>query len=205
MKSLVIIGASGHGKVIADIALKSKYDNVIFLDDNNAINECAGIPVMGTTENILRYASCDFIVAIGDALIRQSIFEKLENNNCNIISLIHPKATISRRVKIEKGTVVMAGAVINSDTKIGRGCIVNTGASVDHDGIVDDFSHISVGAHVAGNVHIGLKTWIGAGAIVLNNLSICSNCTVGAGAVVIENLEKEGTYIGVPARRLMKG
>jgi len=81
---------------------------------------------------------------------------------------------------------------------------VNTGASVDHDGIIDDFVHISVGAHVAGNVHIGLKTWIGAGAIVLNNLSICDNCIVGAGAVVIKDLEEEGTYIGVPAKRLIK-
>ena len=85
-----------------------------------------------------------FIVAIGDALARQNIFEKLENIPCNIVSLIHPKAVVSRRVEIKKGTVVMAGAVINSDTKIGKGCIVNTGASVDHDGTVDDFVHISV-------------------------------------------------------------
>ena len=98
----------------------------------------------------------------------------------------------------------MAGAVINSDTKIGKGCIVNTGASVDHDGIVDDFVHISVGAHVAGTVRIGLKTWIGAGATVLNNLSICNNCMVGAGAVVIEDIDEKGTYIGVPAKRLIK-
>ena len=170
MKKLVIIGASGHGKVIADIALKNQYEEIVFLDDNRTITECAGFAVRGTTENIEKYLSWDFIVAIGDALARQNIFEKLENIPCNIVSLIHPKAVVSRRVEIKKGTVVMAGAVINSDTKIGKGCIVNTGASVDHDGTVDDFVHISVGAHVAGNVHIGLRTWIGAGAIVLNNL-----------------------------------
>ena len=204
LKKLVIIGASGHGKVIADIALKNQYDEIVFLDDDKTITECAGFAVRGTTENIEKYLSWDFIVAIGDALARQNIFEKLENIPCNIVSLIHPKAVVSRRVEIKKGTVVMAGAVINSDTKIGKGCIVNTGASVDHDGIVDDFVHISVGAHVAGNVHIGLRTWIGAGAIVLNNLSICNNCMVGAGAVVIEDLDEKGTYIGVPAKRLMK-
>lgn len=204
LKKLVIIGASGHGKVIADIALKNQYEEIVFLDDDKTITECAGFDVKGTTENIEEYLSWDFIVAIGDALARQSIFRKLENIPCNIVSLIHPNAVISRRVEIKKGTVIMAGAVINSDTKIGKGCIVNTGASVDHDGIVDDFVHISVGAHVAGTVRIGLKTWIGAGATVLNNLSICNNCMVGAGAVVIEDIDEKGTYIGVPAKRLIK-
>ena len=175
LKKLVIIGASGHGKVIADIALNNQYDEIVFLDDDKRVTECAGFAVKGTTENIEEYLSWDFIVAIGDALARQNVLKKLENIQCNIVSLIHPKAVVSRRVEIKMGTVVMAGAVINSDTKIGKGCIVNTGASVDHDGIIDDFVHISVGAHVAGNVHIGLKTWIGAGAIVLNNLSICDN------------------------------
>ena len=201
LKKLVIIGASGHGKVIADIALNNQYDEIVFLDDDKRVTECAGFAVKGTTENIEEYLSWDFIVAIGDALARQNVLKKLENIQCNIVSLIHPKAVVSRRVEIKMGTVVMA---INSDTKIGKGCIVNTGASVDHDGIIDDFVHISVGAHVAGNVHIGLKTWIGAGAIVLNNLSICDNCIVGAGAVVIKDLEEEGTYIGVPAKRLIK-
>ena len=204
LKKLVIIGASGHGKVIADIALNNQYDEIVFLDDDKRVTECAGFAVKGTTENIEEYLSWDFIVAIGDALARQNVLKKLENIQCNIVSLIHPKAVVSRKVEIKMGTVVMAGAVINSDTKIGKGCIVNTGASVDHDGIIDDFVHISVGAHVAGNVHIGLKTWIGAGAIVLNNLSICDNCIVGAGAVVIKDLEEEGTYIGVPAKRLIK-
>lgn len=204
LKKLVIIGASGHGKVIADIALKNQYDEIIFLDDDNTITECAGFSVKGSTEYIERYLSWDFIIAIGDALARQKIFNKLEDMSCNIVSLIHPKAVVSRRVDIQKGTVVMAGAVINSDTKIGKGCIVNTGSSVDHDGIVDDFVHISVGAHIAGNVHVGLSTWIGAGAIVLNNLSICNNCIVGAGTVVIKDLDEKGTYIGVPAKRLVK-
>lgn len=204
MKKLVIIGASGHGKVIADIALKNQYSKIVFLDDDKTITECAGFPVKGNTNNIGEYILWDFIIAIGNAQARQEIFEKLENMSCKIVSLIHPKAVVSRRVKIEKGTVVMAGAVINSDTIIGKGCIVNTGASVDHDGVIGDFVHISVGAHVAGNVHVGLSTWIGAGAIVLNNICICNNCMIGSGAVVIRNLDVSGTYIGVPAKRLIK-
>ena len=75
---------------------------------------------------------------------------------------------------------------------------------MDHDGVVEDFVHISVGAHVAGTVHIGLRTWIGAGAIILNNLNVCTDCMVGAGAVVIKNLDQAGTYVGVPAKQLVK-
>ena len=136
LRKLVIIGASGHGKVIADIALKNQYEEIIFLDDDNTIMECAGLPVKGTTKDIEKYLSWDFIVAIGEANVRKKIFDKLELKSCNIVSLIHPNAIISRRVQIEKGTVIMAGAIFNSDTKIGKGCIVNTGASVDHDGII---------------------------------------------------------------------
>lgn len=204
LRKLVIIGASGHGKVIADIALKNQYEEIIFLDDDNTIMECAGLPVKGTTKDIEKYLSWDFIVAIGEANVRKKIFDKLELKSCNIVSLIHPNAIISRRVQIEKGTVIMAGSIINSDTKIGKGCIVNTGASVDHDGIIQDFVHISVGAHVAGSVHVGLKTWVGAGAIVLNNLNICNECMIGAGAVVINDINIKGTYIGVPAKLLVK-
>lgn len=204
LKKLVIIGASGHGKVIADIALKKQYNEIIFLDDDDRIRECAGFPVKGTTIDIKKYSSWDFIIAIGNAMIRKKIFEKLEEMSCNIVSLIHPQAVVSRRVHVEIGTVIMAGAIINSDTKIGKGCIVNTGASIDHDGVIQDFTHISVGAHVAGNVRIGLMTWLGAGAIVLNNLSICNECIIGAGAVVIGNITKKGTYIGVPATLLVK-
>lgn len=204
LNRLVIIGASGHGKVIADIAVKCGYKDIVFLDDNENVKECAGFPVKGTTANVKEYQKWDFIVAIGDAVVRENIYKNLEKHSFKIVSLIHPDAVISRRVNIGKGTVVMAGAVINSDTTIGKGCIVNTGASVDHDGVVEDFVHISVGAHVAGTVHIGLRTWIGAGAIILNNLNVCTDCMVGAGAVVIKNLDQPGTYIGVPAKQLVK-
>lgn len=197
MKKLIIIGASGHGKVIADIAVKNNYDYIFFLDDNEEIIECAGFPVIGRT-NEASDIDGDKIVAIGNAEIRKRIQEKLEN----LVTLIHPTAVISRRVEIGEGTVVMAGAVVNSDVVIGKGCIINTGASVDHDCKIGDYSHVSVGAHVAGTVEIGNKTWIGAGATVINDISICSDCIVGAGAVVVENLDKQGTYVGIPAKEI---
>lgn len=194
MKRLIIIGAGGHGKVIADIAIRNGYTNIVFLDDDESLHECAGFPIIGKI-SLAKQFSDDKVVAIGKADIREKIQNTLET-----VTLIHPNATISRRVKIGKGSVIMAGAVINSDTRIGKGCIVNTGASIDHDCDIGDYTHISVGVHIAGTCRIGDKSFVGAGATIINNIDVCNNCTIGAGALVIKNIEESGTYIGVPAK-----
>lgn len=197
VKRLVIIGASGHGKVIADIAVRNGYENIVFLDDDEDVRECAGFPVIGKTCEA-RNIDGDKIVAIGNAKIRERIQKSIKG----IVTLIHPNAVIGRRVYIGNGTVIMAGAVINSDVAIGKGCIINTGASVDHDCKIGDFVHISVGAHVAGTCVIGERTWIGAGATVSNNVNICGDGMIGAGTVVIKDIDKPGTYVGSPARKI---
>lgn len=195
LKKLIIIGASGHGKVIADIAVKNGYEDIVFLDDDENVKECAGFPVVGKTTEA-KGMDGDKIVAIGNPKIRERIQEEVGR----VITLIHPNAVISRRVEIGEGSVIMAGAVINSDVVIGKGCIINTAASVDHDCRVGDYVHVSVGAHLSGTVEIGRRTWIGAGATVSNNVNICGDCMIGAGAVVIKDIDKPGTYVGVPAR-----
>jgi len=200
MKKLIIIGASGHGKVVADIALKSGYKDIAFLDDNTCVSECAGFPVIGRISDFKEQKDCDFIVAIGDSYTRNRIMSSLEDSS--IITLIHPDAVISRRVTIGKGTVVLAGAVINSDTVVGKGCIISTCASVDHDNSIEDYVHIAVGAHLCGTVRIGKYSWIGAGATISNNIDICEDSFVGAGAVVVKGIYEKGTYVGVPARKI---
>jgi len=196
LKKLAIIGASGHGKVIADIALRLEYDEIFFFDDNENVKECAGFPVAGKSTDAFN-VDYDKVVAIGNSKIREKIQSKIKT-----VTLIHPDAVISRRVKIGEGTVVMAGAVINSDAVIGKGCIINTGASVDHDCVIGDYSHISVGARIAGTVIIGKNTWVGAASVVSNNVNICDDCFIGAGAVVVKDINEEGTYVGVPVRKL---
>lgn len=196
MDKLVIIGASGHGKVAADIAEKMGYREIVFLDDNPNITQCAGFPVVGPV-SMAPELDGDKFVAIGNNAVRQRIQSQLKT-----VSLIHPNAIISRRVAVGEGCVIMAGAVINSDTVIEDGCIINTCASVDHDCTVGAFSHISVGAHIAGTVKIGEKVWIGAGATVLNNLSICEGTIIGAGAVVTKNINESGTYVGIPCKQI---
>ncbi len=198
MNKLIILGASGHGKVIADIAANVGYTDIVFLDDDITIKECSGFPVVGKT-SLAKSMAGDKIIAIGNASVRESIHRDIK-----LITLIHPNAVIGRNVEIGEGSVVMAGAVINPDTKIGKGCIINTASSVDHDCIINDYVHVAVGAHICGTVCIGEKVWIGAGAIIINNIEICDKCKIGAGTVVIDNIDKNGVYAGVPAR-LIRG
>lgn len=203
MNKLVIIGASGHGKVIADIAEKNGYTDIVFLDDNpHHAKLCGRYDVVGSSSQAEIYKNADFIVGIGNGKIRCKIQKELVEKDLNIVSLFHPSAVIAQDVKIDVGTVVMAGAVVNTCAEIGKGCIINTCASVDHDCCIGDFVHVSVGSHVAGTVTIKDNTWIGAGAIVSNNIEIVSDCMVGAGAVVVNDIKESGTYIGVPARKI---
>ena len=199
MRKLAVIGASGHGKVVADIAKKNGYNEIIFLDDDEYIHECGGFPVIGKSCEA-GMIEADIIVGIGNADIRKRIQESIPDEK--LTTLIHPDAVIAEDVVIGSGTVVMAGAVINTGARIGKGCIINTSSSVDHDCNVGDYVHIAVGAHLCGTVSVGNGTWVGAGVTVSNNVSICSNCMIGVGAVIVKNIDLAGTYIGVPARNI---
>lgn len=200
-KRLVIVGASGHGKVVYDIACATnKYSEILFLDDNDR-SASFGEKYYGRVERLSELINnCEIIVAIGNSKVREKIMNQY--SNADFATLIHPNAVISPSTKIGKGTVVMAGAVVNADSIIGNGVILNTCSSVDHDCIVGDYSHVSVGAHLCGTVKTGVHNWIGAGATVINNIDICSDCYIGAGAVVVKNIETLGTYVGVPARMI---
>lgn len=195
---LTIIGASGHGKVIADIARLCGYDELEFLDDDPSFITSAGIPVTGPSSDADKKENALF-VAVGNTPDRQRLMEASKGKN--IITLIHPNAVIAENSQIGEGSVVMAGAVINPFAVIGRGAIINTCSSVDHDCKIHDYVHIAVGAHVCGNVEIGNGTWIGAGSTIINNVKICDGCIIGAGAVVIKDIDEPGFYLGVPAKK----
>lgn len=200
-KSVIIIGKSGHGKVIADIIL-SQGDKVTgFLDDAYSDNETIlGFPLLGTVDDYVNYPDCEFIIAIGNPQIRELIANKL---NVKWYTAIHKTAVISALdAEIGEGTAIMANAVINPSTKIGKHCIVNTGAVVEHDNVLGDFVHISPKAVLAGTVSVGKSTHIGVGAAVINNVSITSDCVIGGGAAVVKDVTESATYVGVPARRI---
>lgn len=199
---LLIIGAGGHGRVIADIADRAgSYKSIAFLDDRPPVAPLPH-PYLGKCGDAKLYLEdYDVIVAIGNADIRRRIMEELSNLGASFATVVAPEAVVSRDVILGVGTVVMPGAIINTGTRIGAGVIINTAASVDHDCVVGDFCHVSVGAHLCGTVSVEAQTWIGAGATVINNIHICGGCMIGAGAVVVKNVTMVGMYLGVPAKR----
>lgn len=201
-KKVIIIGAGGHGKVIAD-TVQCCGDTVAgFLDDNPDLpEEICGIPVLGKVEDYSRYPEACFVVGTGKMGSRRRISEMMPG--VRWYTAIHPNATVSGLdTQIGEGTVIMAGAVVNACARVGKHCIINTGAIVDHGSRVGDFAHVSVGAKLAGMVDIGEDAWIGIGAVVSNNLSVCANALVGAGAVVVRDIDTPGTYVGIPAGRI---
>ena len=201
-EQVIVIGASGHGKVVADIVRRSGDMLLGFLDDNETLPpEIAGIPVLGKVADYAKYPSVSFVIGIGNSVIREKIARQL--SNVRWYTAIHPSAVISALdTQSGVGSVIMANAVINPSAHIGAHCIINTSAVVEHDNRVGDFTHISVGAKLGGSVSVGAHTWVGIGSTVSNNVNICDHCMIGAGAVVIHDIKESGTYVGVPARKI---
>ena len=200
MNKLIIIGAGGHGRVIADNALKNGYTDICFVDDN-AVGDCMGFPVVGKCADIdgLNDGNTDFVIGVGNNALRMALAEKY---NVNWVSIIHPTAVIGTNVSIGEGSVVMAGAIINPCATVGRHAIINTGAIIEHDNRIGDYAHVSPGAKLAGNVCVGDRAWVCVGASVINNICICADAIIGAGAAVTKAINEKGTYVGVPARKI---
>lgn len=205
MKRMAILGASGHGKVVADTAEVCGWESITFFDDAWPARTRNGAwPIEGSTAELLGQLS-DFdavLVAIGDNRIRLDKLAKLASAGARFTCLVHPAATVSRHAILAEGTVVFAGAVVNADARVGMGCILNTGCSVDHDCILLAGVHISPGARLAGGVRIGEASWVGIGACVRQVVCVGENVTIGAGAVVVSDVADGLTVAGVPARRL---
>ncbi len=205
MKRLAVLGASGHGKVVADSALLFGWSEIIFFDDSWPQKKVVGRwQIIGTSDSMLKEAA-EFdgaIIAIGNNQTRLKIFAYLKNAGFNLVTLIHPHAVVSPNAKVAPGSVVFAGAVVNIDAVVGECVIVNTGATVDHDCVLEDGVHIAPGAHLSGNVQVGAGSWVGVGACVKQGIRIGRQVTVGAGAVVIADIADGLTVAGNPARPL---
>ena len=190
-KKVIVIGAGGHSKVIADIIQKSGDILVGYLDD-------AQSDVLGKVRDCVKYPDCYFVIAIGNNHVRKNISQQY--SNIKYYTAVHPSAVIGADVTIGEGTVVMANAVVNPSTSIGKHCIINTGTIVEHDNKISDYVHLSPRAVLCGTVVVGECCHIGAGVSVKNNITIGKDITVGVGAAVVHNLENAGIYVGIPAR-----
>jgi sugar O-acyltransferase (sialic acid O-acetyltransferase NeuD family) len=202
MKRLALLGASGHGKVVADAALAGGWDAVEFFDDAFPQLQSNGPwPVAGDGAALLgRLQEFDgVIVSIGDCAVRWAKHQTLQAAGAPLVTVVHPVAVVSRYAALGVGTVVLAGAVVNIDAVVGQAGIINTGATVDHDCRLGDAVHICPGVHLSGNVQVGHGSWVGVGAAVKQGMTIGKRVTVGAGAVVVHGVPDGLTVAGNPA------
>lgn len=205
---IAIIGAGGHGAVVADAALAAQPEaQICFFDDAPHTDRLLGLPVIAgepAAQAGFPVADWRVIVAIGDNHIRQARMATLAACGYRGATIIHPAATVSDHAEIGTGTAIMAGAIVNARARVSEGCIVNTGAIVEHDVHLGGFAHMSPGAVAAGNARIGARCWIGSNAVVRQGVRIGDDVILGALGFASDDLPEPGTYVGAPARPISR-
>lgn len=209
MKKIIILGDSGHAKVIADIVdMNDEMKMFAMLDDKYPeVFMDKGIlkgPIIHVRNLLSEDPELGVVIGIGSNLVRKSIVSKLKIMQENYISLVHPTATISPSAEIGRGTVVMPGAIINASASIGAHVIINSGSVVEHDTIIENYAHISPLAVITGGVIVGEGVHIGASASVIPTKKVGDWSIVGAGAVVVDDINEKTTVVGAPAREIKK-
>jgi len=207
VKVLAILGAGGHGKVVADTAESNGWDSIVFFDDAWPALQKNGIwSVVGTSNDLIRTVRTfsGVVVAIGNNAIRRAKLTELAAIGASIVTLVHPSAIISRYASLGLGSVAFPGVVVNAEAVVGEGAILNTGCSVDHDCRVGAAVHLSPGVRLAGGVEVGDCSWIGIGATARQLVKIGNNVVVGASAAVVSDLPDNTVAVGVPARIVVR-
>ena len=203
---LLIIGAGGHGMVVADAAQEQGlWSEIAFLDDvvkgELLASSCKVVGVTSDANSLLHQYQ-NLFVAIGDNKRRLQLIKERMNDGFKIPIIVHPSSVVSAYVAIGSGSFIAANSVVGVGAKLGMGCIINNGATVDHENLLSDGVHVSPGAHLGGGVRVGNCSWIGIGASVREQISIGDDVIVGAGAAVVSNVEDNQQMLGVPATKI---
>lgn len=198
MSRIIIVGAGGHGAVVADIVREA----IGFVDEAPEMwgASVLGLPVFGPLPALREIEHDAIVVAIGDNALRRAITTRLLAAGERLVSAVHPFACVAQSATIGEGCVVAAGAIVMPRAVVGRGAIVNTKSSVDHDCVVGEFAHIAPGATLGGAVRIGDEVLIATGASVVARMTVGARSVIGAGAVVIRDIPEDVVAFGVPAR-----
>jgi len=205
LKKIILIGASGQGKVVAEVLRAcGTWELIGFLDDDeNKPREFAGYPVLGPSSHLPDLSKdAQVVITIGDNKVRGEKARQAKESGRTLPVIIHPSAVVAPDAKIGEGTVIMAGSIIQPGTQIAMNGIINTGATIDHDCRLYDNVHICPGAHLAGNVVVQARAWVGIGSSIIQNLNIGEDAIVGAGAAVVADVSPGTTVGGVPAKAL---
>jgi acetyltransferase EpsM len=203
---LVVIGAGGHGLVVADAALTAGFEVLGFLDDDRALlgGQFLGLSVLGPIE-VAHDMDAYYVVAIGDNRSRKRVVDVLGLPIERYVTVIHPRATVSPYAEVLHGAMILAGAVIGPQAVVGSHSIINHSSSIDHHGVVGAFVHVGPGCHAGGSVRIGSGVFLGIGVSVVPSVTVGDWAVVGAGSVVLHDVLESTIVAGVPARELRKG
>ena len=204
---VIVIGAGGHGRVVAD-ALRAAGRELLGFTDADSTRQGTrldGLLVLGgdevlATHNVENVVLANGVGSIGVPTRRRAVHEALAADGWRFTTVLHPRATVSPHALLEEGAQVMAGAVVQPGAVIGVGSIVNTGALVDHDCVLGAHCHVAPGATLSGQVHLGAECHVGTGAVIVQGVRLGARTLVGAGAVVVSDYPGEVTLMGVPAR-----
>lgn len=210
--SVVIVGAGGHARVVADALLAAGMQVLGCTDADPRRHGGAvlGLPVLGDDSALASYDRSKVLLAngvggVGDRThvrARRNVQQRLIQGGWQFATIVHPRAIVSAHARLGAGVQVLAGAVVQVGASVGDGCIINTGAIVEHDVVLGDFTHVAPRGLVCGDVTIGPDCHIGAGAIVRQGLRLGADTLVGAGAVVVKDFAEACVLVGVPARVL---
>ncbi|MCB5161506.1 acetyltransferase [Marinomonas algarum] len=201
-KALAILGASGHGKVVADLAEQLGYIVYFYDDAYPKKTSLEHWPICGKSDDLLKQDNTNLsvAVAIGNNTIRQQKIDLLNKEQFYLPILIHPRATVSQYAQLSLGSVVLAGAIVNAFARIGKGVIINSSAVIEHDCVIGDFSHICPNTSLAGGVTTGTQVWVGIGSQVKQLINIGDNVLIGAGSTLLKDLPANTTAYGSPAK-----
>ena len=198
--NIIIIGAGGHSKVIIDIIRELGNYSIVGIYDDNKTGYFSGIKIIGKIAEIDNKKNEYFIIGIGNDKIRKNIAE--EYNQLKWATLIHPKTIIAKTAIIKEGSVVCAGAIIQTEVEVGKHCIINTNCSIDHESTIGDYCSICPSSTICGQVKVGESSFIGANSTIIQIIEIGKECIIGAGSVVIRNIPNNSKAVGNPARNL---
>jgi sugar O-acyltransferase (sialic acid O-acetyltransferase NeuD family) len=200
---VLVLGAGGHAKVVADILLGQGIAVAGFLDDDPATwgQTRLGLPVLGSVDSFGLHSPEGLVPGIGSNHARQALVARLGPAAYELWrNAIHPRATVAASARLGRGVVIAAGAVVNPDTEVEDHAIINTGAVVDHDCTIGEYAHVAPGARLAGGVRVGEGALVGIGASIVPQRSVGAWAVVGAGAAVVSDIPDGVTAVGVPAR-----